>query len=331
MYDCGKIAIIGGGSWATAIAKIVMGHTHHIGWYMRRDDQIEEFRRLGHNPSYLTSVHFNTDEIVFNSDLNKIVEAYDTLVFVVPSPYLKNHLRKLKVRLKEKFIITAIKGIVPDENLVCSEYFHQVFDVPYDNLACLGGPSHAEEVALERLSYLTVGCNDVEKAQAFADVLTSDVIKTKTSTDVIGIEYSSVLKNVYAIAAGICSGLKFGDNFQAVLMSNAVQEMNRFLTSVNPIERDIYDSVYMGDLLVTGYSNFSRNRTFGTMIGKGYSVKSAQIEMEMIAEGYFGTKCMKEINRHRHVNMPILDAVYNILYERISPQVEIKLLTDSFR
>jgi glycerol-3-phosphate dehydrogenase (NAD(P)+) len=298
---------------------------------MRRDDQIEEFRRMSHNPSYLTSVHFNVDEIQFESDINRIVQQYDTLVFVTPSPYLKNHLKKLKTRIKDKFIITAIKGIVPDENLVCSEYFHQVFDVPYANLACLGGPSHAEEVALERLSYLTVGCADVEKAQAFADVLTSDVIKTKTSTDVIGIEYSSVLKNVYAIAAGICSGLKFGDNFQAVLMSNAVQEMNRFLTSVHPIDRNISDSVYMGDLLVTGYSNFSRNRTFGTMIGKGYSVKSAQIEMEMIAEGYFGTKCMKEINRHWHVNMPILDAVYNILYERISPQVEIKLLTDSFR
>lgn len=331
MFDCGKIAIIGGGSWATAVAKIVVRHTHHIGWYMRRDDQIEEFRRMGHNPSYLTSVHFNTDEIHFESDINHIAQLYDTLVFVTPSPYLKNHLKKLKTRIKDKFIVTAIKGIVPDENLVCSEYFHQVFDVPNSNLACLGGPSHAEEVALERLSYLTVGCADVEKAQAFADVLTSDVIKTKTSTDVIGIEYASVLKNVYAIAAGICSGLKFGDNFQAVLMSNAVQEMNRFLTSVHPIERNISDSVYMGDLLVTGYSNFSRNRTFGTMIGKGYSVKSAQIEMEMIAEGYFGTKCMKEINRHCHVNMPILDAVYNILYERISPQVEIKLLTDSFR
>jgi glycerol-3-phosphate dehydrogenase (NAD(P)+) len=331
MYDCGKIAIIGGGSWATAIAKIVVQHTHHIGWYMRRDDQISDFRRLGHNPGYLTSVHFDVKEIVFSSDINQIAGQYDTLVFVTPSPYLKNHLKKLKTRLKDKFIVTAIKGIVPDENLVCSEYFHQVYDVSYDNLACLGGPSHAEEVALERLSYLTVGCADEVKAQAFADVLTSEVIKTKTSTDVIGIEYSSVLKNVYAIAAGICSGLKFGDNFQAVLMSNAVQEMNRFLSSVHPIERNISDSVYMGDLLVTGYSNFSRNRTFGTMIGKGYSVKSAQIEMEMIAEGYFGTKCMKEINRHYHVNMPILDAVYNILYERISPQVEIKLLTDSFR
>lgn len=331
MFPCGKIAIIGGGSWATAIAKIVVGHTHHIGWYIRRDDRIEDFRRLGHNPAYLTSVRFNMDEIFFSSDINAIVKNYDTLVFVTPSPYLKNHLKKLKTRIKDKFIITAIKGIVPDENLVCSEYFHEVYDVPYDNLACIGGPSHAEEVALERLSYLTVGCSDIEKARAFTQVLASSVIKTKVSSDVIGIEYSSVLKNVYAIAAGICYGLNYGDNFQAVLISNAVQEMSRFLQTVHPIERSIIDSVYLGDLLVTGYSNFSRNRTFGTMIGKGYSVKSAQIEMEMIAEGYFGTKCMKEINRHLHVNMPILDAVYNILYERISPQIEIKLLTDSFR
>ena len=345
MYDCGKIAIIGGGSWATAIAKIVVGHTHHIGWYMRRDDRIEDFRRLQHNPAYLTSVHFNIDEIYFSSNLNDIVQRYSTLVFVTPSPYLKNHLKKLRTRLSDKFIVTAIKGIVPDENLVCSEYFHQVYDVPYDNLACIGGPSHAEEVALERLSYLTVGCADTEKAQAFADVLASGFIKTKTSADVLGIEYASVLKNVYAIAAGICSGLKYGDNFQAVLMSNALQEMNRFLTVIKEIhdettaltakgtqqQTSIIDSAYVGDLLVTGYSNFSRNRTFGSMIGKGYSVKSAQIEMEMIAEGYFGTKCMKEINQRLHVNMPILDAVYNILYERIAPQIEIKLLTDSFR
>ena len=326
-----RIAIIGGGSWATAIAKIVIGKTHHIGWYMRRDDRIDDFRRLGHNPAYLMSVHFDVNEIEFSSDINKIVEAYDTLVFVTPSPYLKNHLKKLKTRLRDKFIITAIKGIVPDENLACSEYFNQVYDVPLENLACIGGPSHAEEVALERLSYLTIGCADQEKARDFASLIESDYIKTKTSTDVIGIEYASVLKNVYAIASGICSGLKYGDNFQAVLMSNAVQEMNRFVSTIHPLNRNINDSAYMGDLLVTGYSNFSRNRTFGTMIGKGYSVKSAQIEMEMIAEGFFGTKCMKEINRHMHVNMPILDAVYNILYERISPQIEIKLLTDSFR
>lgn len=331
MFDCGKIAIVGGGSWATAIAKIVVGRTHHIGWYMRRDDRIEDFRRLGHNPAYLMGVRFNVDEIYFSSDINDIAQRYDTLVFVTPSPYIKNHLKRLRTRIKDKYVITAIKGIVPDENLVCSEYFHEAYDVPYENLACLGGPSHAEEIALERLSYLTVGCSDNEKAKAFADLIACEYIKTKTSSDVIGIEYASVLKNVYAIAAGICSGLKFGDNFQAVLVSNAVQEMSRFLSVVHPLERSVYDSVYLGDLLVTAYSNFSRNRTFGTMIGRGYSVKSAQIEMEMIAEGFFGTKCMKEINRHLHVNMPILDAVYNILYERISPQIEIKLLTDSFR
>ena len=194
MFDCGKIAIIGGGSWATAIAKIVVNNTQHIGWYMRRDDRIETFRRLGHNPAYLTSVHFDVNQIFFSSDINTIVEQYDTLVFVTPSPYLKNHLRKLKTRLRDKFIITAIKGIIPDENLACSDYFHQVYDVPYENIACIGGPSHAEEVALERLSYLTVGCEDIEKADAFSHILSSKFIKTKTSTDVLGIEYSSVLK-----------------------------------------------------------------------------------------------------------------------------------------
>lgn len=331
MEQCGTIAIMGGGSWATAIAKMMLEQNESIYWYMRRDDRIEEFRRLGHNPAYLTSVHFDIDRIHFHSDINKVVENSDTLIFVTPSPYLKSHLKKLRTRLRDKFLVTAIKGIVPDENLVCSEYFHQMYNVPDENLAVLGGPSHAEEVALGRLTYLTVGCANEEKAQCFADMLSSEYVKTRTSDDVIGIEYASVLKNVYAIAAGICHGLKYGDNFQAVLMSNAVQEMSRFLKTVHPIERNIIDSVYLGDLLVTGYSNFSRNRVFGTMIGKGYSVKSAQIEMEMIAEGYFGTKCMKDINKRLHVNMPILDAVYNILYERISPSIEIKLLSDSFR
>lgn len=322
---------MGGGSWATAVAKIVLEKVDHISWYMRRPEVIEDFKRLEHNPSYLTSVHFDVNRISFSSDINEVVHNCDTLIFVTPSPYLKNHLKKLKEKLHNKFVITAIKGIVPDENLICSEYFRQVFNVPDDNLAVLGGPSHAEEVALGRLTYLTIGCTDEEKAANFADLIASSYVKTKTNSDVIGIEYASVLKNVYAIASGICNGLKYGDNFQSVLVSNAVQEMSRFLSAVYPIERNVYDSVYLGDLLVTSYSNFSRNRVFGTMIGRGYSVKSAQIEMEMIAEGFYGTKCMKEINRHFHVNMPILDAVYNILYEKISPSIEIKLLTDSFR
>ena len=327
----GKIAIMGGGSWATAIAKIILSQADSINWYMRRDDRIEEFRRLGHNPAYLTSVRFDMRCINFSSDINKVVKESDTLIFVTPSPYLKSHLKKLKTKLKDKFIVTAIKGIVPDENLIVSDYFHKMYDVPEENIAVLAGPCHAEEVALERLSYLTVGCKDIEKAKMFARQLSGHYIKTSVNTDVAGIEYASVLKNVYAIAAGICSGLKYGDNFQAVLVSNALQEMNRFLDTVHPVDRCTNDSAYLGDLLVTSYSNFSRNRTFGTMIGKGYSVKSAQIEMEMIAEGYYGTKCIKEINKHHHVNMPILDAVYNILYERISPMIEIKLLTDSFR
>ena len=327
----GKIAVMGGGSWATAIAKIVLSKAETINWYMRRDDRIADFKRLGHNPAYLTSVKFDVKRINFSSNINDIVKESDTLIFVTPSPYLKSHLKKLKTKIKDKFIISAIKGIVPDENLIVSEYFTEEYKVPPENIAVIAGPCHAEEVALERLSYLTFACPDTNKAKVVAERFASSYIKTSVSNDVVGIEYGSVLKNVYAIAAGICNGLKYGDNFQAVLMSNAVQEMNRFLTTVHPLDRNVYDSAYLGDLLVTGYSNFSRNRTFGTMIGKGYSVKSAQIEMEMIAEGYYGTKCIKEINRHYHVNMPILDAVYNILYERISPSIEIKLLTDSFR
>ena len=306
----GKIAIMGGGSWATAIAKMCLAQEDSINWYMRRDDRIADFKRLGHNPAYLTGVKFDTKRITFSSNINDVVKESDTLIFVTPSPYLKAHLKKLKTKIKDKFIITAIKGIVPDDNVIVSEYFTKEYSVPPENIAVLAGPCHAEEVARR---------------------LGSSFIKTSVSDDVAGIEYSSVLKNVYAIAAGICSGLKYGDNFQAVLISNAIQEMNRFLNTVHPLNRNVDDSVYLGDLLVTGYSNFSRNRTFGSMIGKGYSVKSAQIEMEMIAEGYYGTKCIKEINKHHHVNMPILDAVYNILYERISPMIEIKLLTDSFR
>ncbi len=322
---------MGGGSWATAIAKMVLNQAETINWYMRRDDRIADFKRLGHNPAYLTGVKFDTKRINFSSNINDVVKESDTLIFVTPSPYLKSHLKKLKTKIRDKFIITAIKGIVPDDNMIVSEYFTKEYGVPAQNIAVVAGPCHAEEVALERLSYLTIACPDIDKASVIAQHLSCSYIKTSVSNDVAGIEYGSVLKNVYAIAAGICNGLKYGDNFQAVLMSNAVQEMSRFLQTVHPLDRNVTDSAYLGDLLVTGYSNFSRNRTFGAMIGKGYSVKSAQIEMEMIAEGYYGTKCIKEINRHYHVNMPILDAVYNILYERISPLMEIKLLTDSFR
>lgn len=325
------MAVLGGGSWATAIAKIVMNHEDKITWYMRRDDRIEEFKRLHHNPAYLTGLHFDVDRINFSSDINQVVKENDTLIFVVPSPYIKGHLKRLKANMREKMVVTAIKGIVPDESITVSRYFQRMFNVPEEQVACIGGPSHAEEVALDRLCYLTVGCRDLENAKVVADLFTNKYVKTSVSTDIEGIEFSSVLKNVYAIAAGICHGLKMGDNFQAVLVANAVQEMKRFLTAVQPEDRHVSDSAYLGDLLVTMYSNFSRNRVFGTMIGQGYSVKTAQLEMEMIAEGYYGTNCMKILNKRYHVNMPILDAVYSILYEKIAPSVEIKILSDSLR
>lgn len=326
--DFGRVAIIGGGSWATAIAKIVVDHTHHIGWYMRRDDRIADFLKLGHNPAYLTGLHFDTDEIDFSSDINAIVRRYDTLIFVTPSPYLKDHLKKLTTDLSQKIIVTAIKGIVPEEDVVCSEYFHNRYHVPYRQLLCIGGPSHAEEVALERLTYLTVACSEEKVAGEFAEqVLQCHYIHTETSPDVVGIEYAAVLKNVYAICAGMTSGLGYGDNFQAVLLTNAIREMDRFLSAVNPVHRNICDSVYLGDLLVTGYSNFSRNRTFGMMIGKGYSIKSAQVEMKMVAEGYYGTKCMTELNAKYHVDMPILRTVHHILYEGGNAREDIEKLT----
>jgi len=323
---------MGGGSWATAIAKILLSTEDSINWYMRREDRIAEFKRLGHNPAYLPSVQFDVNRIIFSSDINEVAEISEVLLFVTPSPYFKSHMKKLKVKIKDKFVVSAIKGIVPDDNLLMSDYFHRFYGVPVENISVVAGPCHAEEVAMERLSYLTVGCQDIENAKMIARKLTNSYVKTSVSQDVAGIEFSSVLKNVYAIAAGICSGMKYGDNFQAVLMSNAIQEMNNFLALTRPMPtRAVNDSVYLGDLLVTCYSNFSRNRIFGTMIGKGYSVKAAQLEMEMIAEGYYGTKCMKEVNEHYRVNMPILNAVYNILYEQISPVIEIKLLTDSFK
>lgn len=323
----GKIAIIGGGTWATAIAKLILNNTDSINWYMRRKDRIDDFKRLGHNPAYLSSVKFDISRIHFSNNLNMTIRNSDTLIFVTPSPYLKQHLKKLKTPLYNKFIVSAIKGIVPDENMIVTDYLKKIYNVPAENLAVIGGPCHAEEVALERLSYLTIGCADTERAKIVANMLNGNFLKTSISQDVEGIEYGSVLKNVYAIAAGICYGLKYGDNFQAVLISNAIQELNRFVNAVNPIDRNICESVYLGDLLVTAYSRFSRNHTFGTMIGKGYSVKTAQIEMEMVAEGYYGTKCIKEVNEKYNVEMPILDAVYNILYNKKSSFTEIRQLT----
>ena len=323
---------MGGGSWATALAKIILTTQDSINWYMRRPDRIEEFKQFRRNPAYLTSVYFDIDRITFYSDINQVVKESDTLIFATPSPYLKEHLQKLTTPLKDKMIISAIKGIVPEENIIVSDYFSQFHGVPKENVIALGGPCHAEEVALERLSYLTVTCTSEENAQIFSKVISNRFIKTSTNQDITGIEYASVLKNVYAIATGICHGLKYGDNFHAVFICNAIQEMKRFLDAILPMDRRVTYSAYLGDLLVTSYSRFSRNRIFGTMIGKNYSVKTAQLEMEMIAEGYYGTKCIKEINdKHYNVDMPILETVYRILYEKKYPQEEIRRLTETFK
>ena len=327
----GSVGVIGGGSWATAIAKILLGSVPHIHWYMRNAGRVEQFRHSGHNPAYLPQVSFDMSRVTLTDDINQVAGACDTLVLVLPSPFLKGTLEHLRVRLRTKFVVTAIKGIVPGENLIPTDYLSLMYGMPQEQLAVIGGPSHAEEVAMNHLTYLTVGCADVSRAAEFASLLANDYVRTKVSQDVSGIEYASVLKNVYALAAGICSGLNYGDNFQAVLMSNAMQEMQRFLTAVCPIGRNICDSVYAGDLLVTGYSQFSRNRMFGTVIGRGYSVQSAQAEMHMIAEGYFGAKCMVEVNRPLRVNSPILDAVFNILYRHVSPAIEIRLLSGTLR
>jgi glycerol-3-phosphate dehydrogenase (NAD(P)+) len=327
----GKIAIMGGGSWATALAKIVLSTQAEINWYMRRPDRIDDFRRMKHNPAYLSGVLFDTERIRFYSNINDAVNDSDTLIFATPSPFLKQHLGKLKVPIADKWVISAIKGIVPDENLLITDYFTDYYKVPEDNISIISGPSHAEEIALERLSYLTVACKNGDNAARVAQIFTNSYVKSSCSQDVTGIEYASVLKNVYAIVAGICHGMKYGDNFQAVFLSNAIKEMQHFLDAVHVLDRDITSSAYLGDLLVTAYSRYSRNRTFGTMIGKGYSVKTAQLEMEMIAEGYYGTKCIHEINEQYKADIPILEALYGILYERKSPTIVIRRLTENFK
>ena len=331
MFSDSKIAIIGSGSWATALAKILISKNHSINWYFRNPENIRFFEANHHNPSYLCDVLFDMSKITLYNDLDKIAEESDILIMVIPSAFLKESLSKLTVDISKKFIVSAIKGIVPDDNLIVGKFINQQFNVPLDSIGIIAGPCHAEEVALERLSYLTIACPDVKKARAFALMIESSYIRAHISDDIYGTEYSSVIKNIIAIASGICNGLHYGDNFQAVLVSNAIQEIKRFVDKVHPITRDIKGSSYLGDLLVTCYSQFSRNKLFGKMIGKGYSIRSAQLEMHQVAEGYYAVKCIKEINQEHNVNMPICDAVYNICYENISPAIEILLLTENLR
>ena len=326
----GKIAVMGGGSWATALAKLLLTNCDRILWYMRRDDRIEDFKRLHHNPAYLSDVVFDTDRIEFSSDINYICSEADTLLLVMPSPYFKDHMAKLTADISKKYVVSAVKGIVPDSNEIISDYMMRVFGVQKEHMLVVSGPCHAEEVALGRQSYLTVGCPDIFNAEKFAKCLAGKAMKTITSSDVDGIEYAAVLKNVYAIASGMVHGMKRGDNFLAMLVSNAIREMERFVDAACPRARQICDSVYLGDLLVTAYSKFSRNHNFGSMIGKGYSVKAARMEMEQTAEGYYGTKCIHEINQRYGVAMPILDGVYEILYKRKKPDAVFRHMAETF-
>lgn len=317
---------MGGGSWATALAKLLLRNCDSILWYMRRDDRIEDFKKLGHNPAYLTDVQFDVSRIEFSSDINYVCSQADTLLMVMPSPYFKTHINKINVDISDKYVISAVKGIVPGDNEIISDFVMHHFGVKPDRTLVISGPCHAEEVALDRPSFLTVGCHDVVCAEEFSSRLVSPNTRVIPSSDVEGIEYAAVLKNVYSIAAGIVHGMKGGDNLLAMLVSNAIREMERFVDEVCPRPRCICDSVYLGDLLVTAYSRFSRNHNFGSIIGKGYSVSTARMEMEQTAEGYYGTKCVKEINKKYGVEMPILDAVYDILYRRANAERSIRAL-----
>jgi glycerol-3-phosphate dehydrogenase (NAD(P)+) len=323
-----KFAVIGGGSWATAITKMLCVNLSEVSWYMRNESAIEHLQTYRHNPNYLSSVEFDTKKLKLTNDINEAVAYADYIIFAVPSAFLNGELEKLTVSLENKVIFSAIKGIVPESSMIVGEHFHYKYDIPYHNIGVITGPCHAEEVALERLSYLTIACGDAEKAKVVAEHLASNYIKTKITDDIIGTEYAAMLKNIYAIAAGMAHGLGYGDNFQSVLMSNGIREMKKFIKKVHKMKRNINDSAYLGDLLVTGYSVFSRNRTFGNMIGKGYTVKSAMLEMSMVSEGYYATKSAYELNQGYKAKTPIIDAVYQILYEGKDARIIFKKLTD---
>lgn len=326
------IAVIGAGSWATAIIKILCEQQVKLRWYLRRPEDVAFVREHGHNPRYLTDIELPFRKVRPTDKLEKALSDADMVIFAIPSAFLASVLEGIKPEwLQGKTVVSAIKGMIPGENLPVTDYLTRYFSVPPENMAVIAGPCHAEEIALERLSYLTLAGNTAATASIIADRLRCRYVKTSINTDLYGVEYYAIMKNIVALACGICHGLNYGDNFQAVLVSNAIQEIGRFLDKVYPQHRDLNQSAYLGDLLVTAYSQFSRNRTFGSMIGRGYSVKSAQVEMNMIAEGYYAVNCITEINRNYGVEMPIAQAVYKILYEKASPQSEIDGLRDLLR
>lgn len=331
MNEATKIAVIGGGSWATANIKMLVDNPSkkEIYWWMRNEVSIEHLKKYKHNPNYLSSVEIRVPEDNISSDILEVIKEADMILLNIPAAFLKATLQSTTPQmLKGKKIISAIKGIVPEDNMIIAEFMHKTYEIPLNDIVVISGPCHAEEVALEKLSYLTIASLDIELATRFADMISTRYIKTNISDDIWGTEYAAVLKNIYAVASGICNGVGYGDNFQAVLISNAIREIKNFVDTVHPIDRDIKESAYLGDLLVTAYSQFSRNRMFGNMIGKGYTVKSAQLEMNMVAEGYYAVNSLHQINKTYKVSMPICRAVYAILYEKHSPAIEMRLLSE---
>ncbi|MEO9512286.1 MAG: NAD(P)H-dependent glycerol-3-phosphate dehydrogenase [Flavobacteriaceae bacterium] len=325
-----RFGVLGGGSWGTALVKMLSENLECISWYMRSASAIEHLNLEGNNPNYLSAVEFDVSRLQFYDNIDDVIEVSDVLIFAIPSAFLASELQKLSTSLTDKIVFSAIKGIVPESGLIVGEHFHEHYNIPFKNIGVITGPCHAEEVALERLSYLTIACADASKAELVAQELKSHYIRTKISDDIIGTEYAAMLKNIYAIAAGIAHGLGYGDNFQSVLMSNAIREMKRFIDSVYKMKRNINNSAYLGDLLVTGYSAFSRNRMFGNMIGKGYTVKSAMMEMNMVAEGYYATKSAHLLHEKntKKSKTPIIDAVYQVLYQEKNPKKVFRKLTE---
>lgn len=321
-----KVAVLGGGSWGTALIKILTENKRKVGWYIRNPMNVDFVKKHHHNPNYLSAANLKTKRLKISSDINHVVSEADLLILTIPSAFLSSELKKLNQSLNDKIIFSAVKGVVPESMLIVGEHLNKKLNVSQDKIGVIVGPSHAEEIAMERLSYLTIACMDNKLARAMAAMLKTQYIRTTISNDIMGTEYASMLKNIYAIAAGISKALGYGDNFQSVLMSNAIREMKRFIKDVYKMKRNINNSAYLGDLLVTGYSAFSRNRSFGSMIGKGYSVKTAQMEMRMVAEGYYATQCAKMINQNYSTRVPIIDAVFSILYLGKNPEKVFKKL-----
>jgi glycerol-3-phosphate dehydrogenase (NAD(P)+) len=325
-----KIAVIGGGSWATAIIKILSENNVAIQWWLRNKEAVQHIRKYHHNPHYLSDIAINRRKVKPCTDIKEAVKDVSVIILAVPAAFVSDALSSLVAAdFKGKLVVSAIKGMIPGDNILVTDLVERDYGVPPSDLCVIAGPCHAEEVALEKQSYLTIGCPSLDNARRFASLLNCRYVKTTVSEDLYGIEYCAVMKNIVALACGICHGLNFGDNFQAVLVSTALQEIKRFLDTVYPLQRDLNESAYVGDLLVTAYSQFSRNRTFGNMIGRGYSVISAQIEMNMVAEGYYAVKSVHQILLKHQIKMPITETVYNILYEHASPGQEVQLLKDS--